>query len=237
MNKPKGRERLIFPLDLPSYEEAERYVELLNGHVGIFKVGLELFVKSGEAILETIKKKSEAEIFLDLKFLDIPATVGRATGVADELGVKFLTVHCDPCLKKAAENAPKGTKILGVTVLTSASADDLKTMGLTPELCDPKKLVMHRAKMAKAYGAAGIVCSGEEVEDIRKEFGKDFLTIVPGIRPTWSVVKGDDQSRITTPAQAISRGADYIVVGRPIRDAADPAEAADRIAEEIGSVL
>jgi orotidine-5'-phosphate decarboxylase len=128
--------------------------------------------------------------------------------------------------------------ILGVTVLTSVSAADLAGAGLREELAgDPQRLVLRRARMALAAGCAGVVCSGQEAQVIKTEFGPGCITVTPGIRPLWATGGGDDQRRVTTPAAAVRAGSDYIVVGRPIRDAADPREAARRIAAEIDSVL
>ena len=128
--------------------------------------------------------------------------------------------------------------VLGVTVLTSVAASDLRNAGYADQMADSlKHLVLHKASMAKAAGCAGVICSGLEVETIKKNMGKDFLTVTPGIRPDWTVDGSDDQKRVVTPAMAVSRGADYVVIGRPIRNAADPAKAADRIAEEIEAIL
>ncbi len=230
------KDRIIFPLDFPDSNSALKYVEILKSHVGLFKVGLELFVKEGPGILNAIAKAGKAKIFLDLKFHDIPETVKGAMKSANALGAEFITVHCDEgkrLLNAAVETASGKTKVLAVTVLTSLSKESLKEMGMREDIQDPLKLVLHRARIAKSAGCAGIVCSGQEAESVRKEFGKDFIIVTPGIRPSWSVINNDDQQRITTPSDAIKSGADYIVVGRPIRTAKDPADAAKRIAEEI----
>ena len=235
MKSPK--DYLIFPLDVPTYEEAIRYVELLQGHVGLFKVGLELFVSVGPKILRAIRDRSGSGIFLDLKFHDIPATVKNAFMAASTYGAIFTTVHCDEgkgLLRSVVENNPSGTKILAVTVLTSLEGKDLKELGYIDRYVnDLTELVMLKARMAKEAGCSGVVCSGLEVEKVKAELGKDFLAVTPGIRPTWSLVGKDDQKRIITPYQAIKRGADYIVVGRPIRSAEKPIEAAKRVLDEI----
>ena len=140
-------------------------------------------------------------------------------------------------LKTAVESTGGKTNILGVTVLTSLSKDDLVDIGIGPELRDPEKLVLHRARIAKAAGCYGIVCSGEEVKAVKKEFGDSLVVVTPGIRLAGDKIKNDDQKRIVTPYQAIYDGADYIVVGRPIRNAPDPARAADAIAKEIEQAL
>ncbi len=235
MKRPK--DYLIFPLDVPTFEEAIHYVELLRDHVGLFKVGLELFVSVGLRILEAIRERGGAGIFLDLKFHDIPATVKGAFLAASAHGVAFTTVHCDEgrgLLRSVVENNPSGTRILAVTVLTSLESGDLKELGYMDRYVnDITELVMLRARMAKGAGCSGVVCSGLEVERVKAELGTDFLVVTPGIRPAWSVVGKDDQKRIITPHEAIKRGADYIVVGRPIRTAKEPIEATKRVLDEI----
>jgi orotidine-5'-phosphate decarboxylase len=235
MKRPK--DYLIFPLDVPTYDEAIRYVELLKGHVGLFKVGLELFVSVGPKILRAITERSGAGIFLDLKFHDIPATVKNAFMAASTYGATFTTVHCDEgkgLLRSVVENNLSGTKILAVTVLTSLEGKDLKRLGYIDRYVnDLTELVMLKARMAKEAGCSGVVCSGLEVEKVKAELGKEFIAVTPGIRPTWSLAGKDDQKRIITPYQAIKKGADYIVVGRPIRSAKKPIEAAKRVLDEI----
>ncbi|VAV85061.1 Orotidine 5'-phosphate decarboxylase [hydrothermal vent metagenome] len=232
----QAKDRIIFPLDLPTADEALRFVRLLKDHVGVFKIGLELFVAVGPAIVEAVKKEApDAGIFLDMKFHDIPETVKRAQMAASELGVEFITVHLDggwEMLDVAAVWAGSA-KVLGVTVLTSTGAQELAAAGLRTELCEPEKLVMHRAALAKKNGLAGIVCSGLEAAKVKEEFSDELIIVTPGIRLAAGDVTGDDQKRIVTPAKAIRSGADYIVIGRPIRDAADPAEVAAGIALEI----
>ena len=237
----KAKDYLIFPLDVKTYDEAIQYVELLKEHVGIFKVGLELFVSIGPKILNTIKERTEAGIFLDLKFHDIPATVKSAFLAASAHGVTFTTVHCDEgkgLLHSVVENNPSGVKILAITVLTSLDTKNLKALGYQNRYStDVTELVLLKARMAKEAGCSGVVCSGLEVEKVKAELGKDFIAVTPGIRPQWSVVEKDDQKRIITPDQAIKMGADYIVVGRPIRSAERPAEAAKKIVNEIEIAL
>lgn len=236
-----AKDYIIFPLDVPSVRKAKEYVKMLSDSVGMFKVGLELFVRSGPEIIDFIHDSGTAGVFLDLKLHDIPATVSRAMeGIAD-LGVDFSTVHCSES-NKMLEAAVEGSKgkvgILGVTVLTSVSGEDINTAGFKEEFySDISKLVLQRAVNAKKAGCAGVVCSGLEVETIKAEMGKDFVAVTPGIRPLWEGMKKDDQQRITTPAGAIQNGSDYLVIGRPIRDAKEPREAAIRIADEIEAVL
>ncbi|MDF1590550.1 MAG: orotidine-5'-phosphate decarboxylase [Desulfobacterales bacterium] len=235
-----SKDYIIFPLDVPTAAEARKYVELLADDVGMFKVGLELFVRSGPEIVKLIQACGPAGIFLDLKLHDIPATVAGAMKVIADLGVQFATVHCgeSPAMLQAAVDAAgRSVGVLGVTVLTSVSAKDIQAAGFSPEYAgDLSALVMKRASMAKAAGCTGIVCSGLEVKSVKAKFGKDFVAVTPGIRPLWDAGK-DDQKRITTPAQAVKDGADYLVIGRPIRNADDPREAARRIAEEIDEVI
>ncbi|MGB5746487.1 MAG: orotidine-5'-phosphate decarboxylase [Desulfobacterales bacterium] len=236
-----AKDYIIFPLDVASEGEARRYVELLADHVGLFKVGLELFIRTGPEIVHFINSAGSAGVFLDLKLHDIPATVFRAMGGIADLGVHFATVHCGETSKmlEAAVAGSRGqVRILGVTVLTSVSAEDIETAGYRSEFYpDLSGLVLKRARMAQKAGCAGVVCSGLEAKVIKQQIGADFITITPGIRPSWAPGKKDDQQRITTPVQAVENGSDYLVIGRPIRDAADPREAAGRVADEIQAVL
>lgn len=236
--KKTAKDHLIFALDVPDISEAVRLVKMLEGAVGLFKVGLELFVSEGPQALKAVAEHSSAEIFLDLKLHDIPATVRGALMSAAKLRARFVTIHCDEG-KKLVESAAvvrnSGLEILAVTVLTSLAETDLPRLGF--KALSLKQLVLDRANLAKESGCAGIVCSGEEIAAIRKHCGPDLKIVVPGIRPAWQDVRQDDQSRIVTPADAIRNGADYIVVGRPIRDAKNPRDAAQRINEEIQSAL
>ena len=239
MKGPK--EYIIFPLDVPSRDEAMRYVNRLKGQVGLFKVGLELFISEGPEILSAISDAGAPGIFLDLKLHDIPATVSRAFLAAAKYHPVFVTIHCDEgegVLKAVARDNPAGTKILAITVLTSLSSESLRLLGYDPRFENRMvDLVLLRARTARNAGCHGVVCSGHEVAAIKKEFGEDLIIVSPGIRPLWGEVAQDDQARIVTPQKAVKDGADYIVVGRPIRDAPDPAEAAQRIADDIGSAL
>ena len=236
-----AKDYIIFPLDVASIREAKKYVELLAESVGMFKVGLELFVHSGPEIIKFIHSQHAARVFLDLKLHDIPATVGRAMARIAELEVAFATVHVGES-RRMLEAAVAGGRgkvgILGVTVLTSVSAADLRLAGYRTDLCDDMlHTVIQRAQVAHATGCAGVICSGLEAKPIKEKLGKDFLAVTPAVRPTWAVTEKEDQKRIATPAWAIAAGADYLVIGRPIRDAEDPREAAARIAEEIQNAL
>lgn len=239
MKAPK--DYIIFPLDLSTYDAAMSYVDQLHAHVGLFKVGLELFISQGPGIIKSIQNAGPAGIFLDLKLHDIPATVTRAFMAASQHRPQFVTVHCDEgdeILKGVAENNPGGTRILAITVLTSLNQEKLKALGYAAEYADNlSALVLSKARLAKAAGCHGVVCSGLEVAMIKKELGPELIAVTPGIRPAWSVVSRDDQKRIVTPSDAVKNGADFVVVGRPIRDANNPADAAKRIAEEVASAL
>jgi orotidine-5'-phosphate decarboxylase len=232
---------IVFPLDVPEYDQAISFVEALDGHVGLFKVGLELFIAQGPGLLKEIRNRTTAGIFLDLKLHDIPATVKRAFLAASMHRPQFVTVHCDEgdgVLKDVAQKNPGNTRILGVTVLTSLNREKLREAGYAKQYAeDVSDLVLLRARMAKAAGCHGVVCSGLEAARVRKEIGPEMIIVTPGIRPAWTVVDQDDQKRIVTPADAVRNGSDYVVIGRPIRDAASPRDAAKRVAEEIASAF
>ena len=229
------KNRLIFALDVPGKKEAKHYAKVLEGVVGCFKVGLELFISEGPDIVKMIQDQSAANIFLDLKLHDIPATVRGALRSAKKLGVQYITIHStegEEILETAQEVKGSGLEVLAVTVLTSTSASSLASLGIREDI-NAAALVLDRATRAQNSGCAGVVCSGEEAKLVKSKCGGDFKIVVPGIRPEWARVLGDDQNRIATPSQAIEDGADMIVVGRPIRDANDPREAAQKIIEEI----
>ena len=237
----RAKDYIIFPLDVPTEKAAKAYVELLSESVGMFKVGLELFIRSGPGLIDFIKSSGNADVFLDLKLHDIPETVFRAMERIADLGVAFATVHCGETLRmiEAAVRGAKGrVGVLGVTLLTSISSEDIMAAGFRkPFYEDLTRLIIERADMAKAAGCVGIVCSGQEVKQVKKTLGRDFIAVTPGIRPNWDDMKTDDQKRVVTPAMAVKNGSDYLVIGRPIRDAKNPKEAALRIAEEIETVL
>lgn len=236
-----AKDYVVFPLDVPSVKTAQHYVELLSESVGMFKVGLELFIRSGPEIIDFIKASGTTDVFLDLKLHDIPETVFRAMERIADLGIAFATVHCGETsrmLEAAVAGAKGRVGVLGVTVLTSVTSEDIKASGFREMFYDDmRRLVVKRAAMAKAAGCTGIVCSGLEVKIIKEHFGRDFIAVTPGIRPEWDVAEKHDQRRITTPARAVSDGSDYLVIGRPIRDAKDPKAAAVRIAQEIDTVI
>jgi len=239
MKQPK--DYLVFPLDVPTLAAAKDYIERLADAVGMFKVGLELFTKAGPEIIAFIKAATAARIFLDLKLHDIPVTVQRAMAVIADMGVDLVTVHCADSramLAAAVEGAQGRVGVLGVTVLTSISNADLLAAGYRDEFAeDINRLVLKRAALALETGCTGIVCSGLEVGSLKQRLGNRLVAVTPGIRPSWEVAGADDQKRVVTPVRAIRDGADYLVIGRPIRDAADPAAAAEKILVEIGTGL
>ncbi|MGQ9920047.1 MAG: orotidine-5'-phosphate decarboxylase [Desulfobacca sp.] len=234
------KDRLIFPLDVADLQQARRYIELLQDEVGMFKVGLELFVVAGPQLCQSLATTSTVGFFLDLKFHDIPATMRAALHNLFP-GVHFTTIHCEQGVglqEATAAARAKGIRVLGVTVLTSLGTTDLLAAGIDPQYAEaPVRLVLLRAALAKAAGCAGVVCAPTEAQAVKRQFGQDFLVVCPGIRPDWAAVPGDDQKRILTPQQAIRAGADYVVVGRPIRQAANPVAAARQIVAEIAAAL
>ena len=232
----KPKDRLIFALDVSSLQEVKKWVRLLKGYVGVFKVGKELFTACGPKVIDTIHQ-SDGEVFLDLKFHDIPNTAAKAGAAAARLGVKMFNVHTlggldmMKAVRKAVDKACKKDNkpiILGVTILTSMNEKAMKEVGIQGPV---KKRVLYLAGLAKKAGLDGVVASPLEAKDIKRRFGKDFIIVTPGIRMPDS--KPDDQRRTMTPKEAITAGADYIVVGRPIREAKKPVEAARRILEEM----
>jgi orotidine-5'-phosphate decarboxylase len=235
-----ARDRLIFALDVPDPEPAHALIETLGGHVGLFKVGLELFVRCGPDIVRHIVNRGGGGVFLDLKLHDIPATVERTMARIADLGVRFATVHCGESramLEAAVRGAGGRVGVLAVTLLTSVSAADLHSAGIGdggPTAVED--LVLKRAAMAESAGCRGVICSGLEAAALKADLGGDFLAVTPGIRPAQGAARGD-QRRVATPAAAIKAGSDFLVVGRPIRDAKDPGAAADAIVAEIASAL
>ena len=224
------RERLIVALDVPTAAEARALVEKLGSAVSFYKIGLELFTVGGYFELATWLAGRGCKVFADLKLYDIPETVRRATANLRASGVTFLTVHGNRAIMEAAANEKGSLKILAVTVLTSLDRRDLEEMGYRGEVAD---LVLERAGGALAAGCDGVIASGLEAAAIKSKFGERLLVVAPGIRPAGA--GAGDQKRTVDVAQAFSNGADYIVVGRPLRDAADPAAAAEAIQATIAS--
>jgi len=225
------RDRLVLALDVPTPEEARARVDLLAGSVGLFKVGSQLFTEAGPAFVRELRARNEG-VFLDLKYHDIPNTVGHAVARAVDLGVSLLTVHAlgGPAMLQAARKAAEGsaTRVLAITILTSHAEDSLAALGLRGRL--PEN-VERLARLARDAGAHGVVASPHEIALVREACGPGFLVVTPGIRPAGAAV--GDQARAATPAWAVAQGADYIVVGRPILEAADPRAAARTIVESL----
>lgn len=228
-------ERILVALDVDSLDKARALVDQLAGHVGGFKIGKELFVAAGPAVIEAITQAG-GRVFLDMKFHDIPHTVAGAVRAAVRHGVWMLNVHagggaamCRAAVE-AAQTASAKPLVIGVTVLTSLNDDDLNDIGLAGPA---DAAVVRLARLARANGLDGVVASAKEVRAIKQTCGDDFLVVTPGIRPAGSAV--GDQKRVVTPAMAVADGADYLVIGRPITGVADPAAAADAIAEEIAN--
>ncbi|MBC8357451.1 MAG: orotidine-5'-phosphate decarboxylase [Candidatus Aminicenantes bacterium] len=238
MNKKEDfAKRIIIALDVGNRGEALSLINQLEG-VEIFKVGLELFTAEGPSLLEKIKALGK-KVFLDLKLHDIPNTVAEAVKVGVRHGVHMLTLHSSggrEMLEKAvasaaAEADKEGVEkplLLAVTVLTSLKSDQLREIGMTD---DTFLQVLRLAKLAKEAGVDGVVCSPQEIEIVKKETGRDFLVVAPGIRPLWATAH--DQKRIMTPSLAIKKGADYLVIGRPITEAPSPQEAFLKILSEL----
>lgn len=233
MASVNARDRLILALDVPSADEAERLLNRVEQGVGFVKIGLELYTAAGPEIVRRAIARGK-RVFLDLKFLDIEETVRRATALVAEMGVEFLTVHANrKALRAAVEGRGQtpersGLKLLAVTVLTNFDAGDLRDMGIQWTVAD---LVAARAQLAAEVGCDGVVASGAEPAAIRQKVGQGLLIVTPGIRPAGKGV--DEHARVATPTQAIQAGADYLVVGRPIRDAPDPRAAAEAIISEM----
>lgn len=226
MSKPDYNPVLV-ALDVPSAQSAVALAGRLAPHVGGFKVGLELFGSTGPAVVEQLGPQ---QVFLDLKFHDIPNTVAGAARAAARLGVMFFNVHClgGAAMMRAAVEAARGVdeavRVIGVTILTSHDAAALAEIGLRD---DPASAVPRLAALAQRAGLDGVVCSPHEIGAVRRESGPDFLLVTPGVRPAGAEL--GDQKRVMTPSEAVAAGADWLVIGRPITGAADPAGAAREI--------
>jgi orotidine-5'-phosphate decarboxylase len=231
------RQRLAYPLDFPDLAAARRGADKVRDAVGVLKVGLELFVRSGPAAV-AIGEELGCAVFLDLKLHDIPATVDGAVASAASLGARYLTIHAsggprmvEAACRRAAAESPD-LLILAVTVLTSLDDADLRAVGI-PTSANEHALALARA--ARDAGARGFVCSPTEVRRMREMLGPGVVLVTPGIRPSGAAA--GDQKRTGTPREAILDGADLLVVGRPIRDATDPGAAANAIVAEIAQAL
>ena len=215
---------IVFPLDVPSVDDARDWVRLLSGEIGIFKVGLELFCAAGPEAVHAIADAGAARVFLDAKLHDIPATVEGAAREACRAGVHMITAHCQggkEMLRAAVRGAGDDVCVLGVTRLTSL-----------PTSLDE---VTDAARCAREAGCGGVVCSGAEAEAVREAVGPELLIVCPGVRPRGA--GDDDQVRVTTPEEAVGAGADYLVIGRPIREHPDPVRAAREIAAQVAGAL
>lgn len=227
------RERLIFALDVPNLDEAQSLITKLGDSVEFYKLGLEVFLSGHYFELMAELKGQGKKIFADLKLFDIPATVAAAVRQLARHEVDFCTVHGNDSMLKAAAEAKGNMQILAVTALTSLDQGDLDDLGFQ---CDARTLVLSRAKRALALGCDGVVSSGLEVATLREHTDPRLITVCPGIRPIHND-NDDDQQRVMTPYQAICDGADYLVVGRPIKAADDPAAAAEAIQSDISKAL
>jgi orotidine-5'-phosphate decarboxylase len=224
------RERLIVALDVPGAEAAADLVEHLRGAVGMFKVGSQLFTAAGPGFVRSLTARGD-RVFLDLKYHDIPNTVSHAVAAAGRLGVSLVTIHGlggRDMLEAAVAARPSGLRLLAITVLTSHTPQSLGAVGVAGPLEDQ---VRRLAVLAREAGVDGVVASPHEVGAIRDACGAGFLVVTPGIRPAGAAL--GDQARAATPAAALRAGADYVVVGRPITEAADPRAAAAAIEKEL----
>jgi orotidine-5'-phosphate decarboxylase len=233
-----AKSRLIFALDVARLREAEQLVRTLVREVGLFKIGKQLFLHAGPPVVRMVREKG-AEVFLDLKFHDIPRTVAKAAAEATRMGVRMFDLHASGSLAMMQQSVAevnricrneqlRRPKILAVTVLTSLTRDDLRRVGVVAGV---ESQVVRLARLAREASMDGVVASPLEISRIRKECGRGFLIVTPGVRMGRS--SWDDQKRVLTPEQAIAAGADYIVVGKPIRDARDPQAAAREIVTEM----
>ncbi len=223
------KDRLIFALDVPEIEQAKNLVEELADSISFYKIGMELMMTGHYFELLDWLVEKDKKVFVDLKLFDVPQTVAKAVKRLSQRGAYFTTVHGNQSMMEAAAAAKGDLKILAVTALTSLDQGDLNDMGF---LCDVQDLVVSRARRALAAGCDGIVASGLELERIRSEVNRKLVIVTPGIRPVENR-STDDQKRIVSVEQAFQRGADHIVVGRPIKNAANPKQAAEMIQETI----
>lgn len=237
-----ARERLIFALDVDNLEAARAWVELLQGQVGVFKIGKQLFTRCGPDVVQMVSSAG-AEVFLDLKYHDIPNTVAMAGLEALKLGVKMFNVHAlggfEMMAKLVAEidavcprDNPQRPLLLAVTILTSSNDETLRDIGIDRPVSE---MVPRLARLAQKAGMDGVVASPKEVALIREACGPDFAIVTPGVRPSFA--SQDDQKRVLTPGDALRCGADYLVIGRPISAATDPVAAAQAILDEMQAAL
>jgi orotidine-5'-phosphate decarboxylase len=226
---PSG-ERLIVALDLPSGDLAKKLVNELGDSVSFYKAGLELLM-SGDFfdVVQWLRERGK-QVFADIKFFDVPETVKKAAAQVKRLGVTFVTAHGNDDILKAVVEIKGDTKVLAVTVLTSLDKNDMRDLGFT---CDIEALVLSRARRALALGCDGVISSGLEAPKLRQTLGAQFLVVTPGIRAFSNLALPDDQKRTVTAEEAFQRGADYIVVGRPITKSGQPRAQAEQMQETI----
>ena len=239
MTREEARKKIIFALDVESMAEAERWADLLAPHVGMFKIGKQLFTACGPAVVRAILGRG-GEVFLDLKYHDIPNTVAMASLEAARLGVRLFNLHAlggyemmartVEALNRELPNSFR-SRVLAVTILTSSTAETLREVGIDLPVAE---MVVRLARLAQKAGIDGVVASPLEIPLIREACGRNFLIVTPGVRP--ALAAADDQKRVMTPAEAVKAGADYLVIGRPISAAQDPILAAKVIVEEIMQV-
>ena len=227
------KDRLIFALDVPEADQAKQLVNELGASVGFYKIGMELMMTGDYFDLLDWLVEKDKNVFVDLKLFDVPATVSKAVKRLSKRGAYFTTVHGNQSMMEAAAAEKGDLKVLAVTALTSLDQGDLNDMGFT---CDVQELVVSRAKRALSSGCDGIVASGLELEHIRNEVDQKLVIVTPGIRPVLNRPT-DDQKRVVTVEQAFQWGADHIVVGRPIKNATNPREAAELIQESIANSI
>tara|TARA_B100000953_G_scaffold130411_1_gene107496 strand:+ start:238 stop:936 length:699 start_codon:yes stop_codon:yes gene_type:complete len=228
-----NKDRLIFALDVPEVDRAKQLVNELGDTVRFYKIGMELMMTGDYFdLLDWLVKKNK-NVFVDLKLFDVPATVSKAVKRLSKRGAYFTTIHGNQSMMEAAAAEKGDLKVLAVTALTSLDQGDLNDMGFT---CDVQELVVSRAKRALSSGCDGIVASGLELEHIRNEVDQKLVIVTPGIRPVLNRPT-DDQKRVVTVEQAFQWGADHIVVGRPIKNATNPREAAELIQESIANSI
>ena len=228
----RREERLIVALDVATPQEARALVERIGDGARFYKVGLELFMAGGYFELVEWLVGRGAKVFVDLKFFDVPETVRRAVANLRGRAITFATVHGNQAMMQAAAREKGDVKILAVTALTSLDRGDLDDLGFS---CDVARLVLSRARRAMEAGCDGVISSGLEAQALKSEFKDKLLVVTPGIRPVDN--RADDQKRTVDVAQAFANGADYIVVGRPIREAADPRAAAQGIQQTIATLF
>lgn len=225
-----NKDRLIFAMDVPNCDQAKELTTILGDAVTFYKLGLELMMTGGYFDLMDWMLERDKKIFADLKFFDIPATVGSAVRQLKDRGASFVTIHGNQAIMEAAvENKGDKLKVLAVTALTSLDRGDLDDLGFD---CNIEELVLSRARRALEAGCDGVVASGIEAPQLRENMDSKLLIITPGIRPVDNK-PSQDQKRVVTVTKAFENGADYIVVGRPIRDAGNPRNAAEEIQASI----